>query len=347
MDFGLSIHPSGPGLLCAAAAVVAGAPIFSHGLRALRLRRQFATLREARIAEGPEGLVHVRGRVTLEHSLVGPLSGLPCAAFRLEVRSGKSAAFEPIEQGCDFLLVDGAHSARVLERHARWELQAVEQREIRAEEEISEELTALLARATEAAWARSAGATLHIVERALIEGSECHVVGYARPARSTDGARAFHSEQSAEGEWLRTGTDDVDWMDAGPPVVNGKAHAKAKGGQAIGAGADARATEGSATHNPAPGTKPPGSGDVALAALPADRFRALLENTFPPAEPSLWIGRGEHLEFLLISDEEPHPHHLAPPAWRAAGVAVGPALSLAGLSYLAGALDTLRALGRP
>jgi hypothetical protein len=64
------------------------------------------------------------------------------------------------------------------------------------------------------------------------------------------------------------------------------------------------------------------------------------------AEPDLWLGAGDHLDFLLVSDRAPDPAALHLPAWRAAGVVVGPALSLLGLLYLARVADHLRALAR-
>jgi hypothetical protein len=64
-------------------------------------------------------------------------------------------------------------------------------------------------------------------------------------------------------------------------------------------------------------------------------------------DPDLWIGGGDHLDFLLVSDRAPRPQDLRIPASRAIGIAIGPALSLAGMLYLASAADFLRAMGRP
>jgi len=60
----------------------------------------------------------------------------------------------------------------------------------------------------------------------------------------------------------------------------------------------------------------------------------------------LWLGPGEFLDFLLVSDRAPVARDLSVPAWRALGAFAGPALSLLGLLYLAAAADHLRVLGR-
>ena len=65
-----------------------------------------------------------------------------------------------------------------------------------------------------------------------------------------------------------------------------------------------------------------------------------------PAPPELWLGPGEFLDFLFVSDRAPVARDLAVPAWRALGAFAGPALSLLGLLYLAAAAEQLRALGR-
>src|SRR5438067_7326834 len=76
-------HPAS--LVLAAGAVVIGAPLFSEGLRALRLRRRLTRLQACAPASGLAGLVHVRGRVALESPLFAPLSARPCAGWQLEV----------------------------------------------------------------------------------------------------------------------------------------------------------------------------------------------------------------------------------------------------------------------
>lgn len=286
MNLGLDLHHSAPGLLCAAAAVALGAPLFARGLRVLKLRQHLDQLRSAAIADAPEGLVHLRGRVTLEHPLRAPISGLPCAGFRLEARTLDSASFERVDEVRRFTIEQGAHAARIVEDPAGWEVQVTGQREIKAGDAISSQLSALLKRMPEPAWARSAGATLQIVERALLAGSECHVVGFVRYAPPGIAAFEVAAEAVTEAVWLKTGTDDESW------------------------------TESRAAGNGSP---------VIVRA------------------PTLWVGRGEHLEFLLVSDQAPEARRLAPPAWLALGTILGPILSLGGLLVLARALDVMRA----
>jgi hypothetical protein len=288
MNLGLDLYHSAPGLLCAAAAVAAGAPIFARGLRALKLRQHLQGLRSAAIADTPEGLVHLRGRVTLEHPLRGPISGLPCAGFRLEARTLDSASFERVDELRRFSIEQGGYTARVVEDPVGWDVQVTGQREIRPGDAIGSQLSDLLRRMPEPAWARSAGATLQLVERALLTGSECHVVGFVRHAPRAVAAAEIPAEAVAEAVWLRTGTDDEYWVES-RSYANGSSSA--------------------------------------------------------PSAAALWVGRGEHLDFLLVSDQAPEARRLAPPAWLTLGAAVGPILSLAGLLVLARALDVMRAAG--
>ena len=289
MNLGLDLYHSAPGLLCAAAAVFAGAPIFARGLRALKLRQHLEGLRSASIGDAPEGMVHLRGKVTLEHPLRSPISELPCAGFRLEARTLDSARFEHVDEVRSFSLEQGTYAARVTEDPAGWEIQVTGQREIRADDVLSEQLATLLKQMPEPAWARSAGATIQLVERALITGAECHVVGFVRHAPPLDIVAEVPAEVVTEAVWLRTGTDNEPWVGA------------------------ASAGNGSSTAQRA---------------------------------PVLWVGRGDHLEFLLVSDQAPEARRLSPPFWQTLGAAFGPLLSLAGLVYLARALDVMRAAGR-
>ena len=278
--FGIQLHPTGIGLLCAAVAAASGAPLFSDGLRALRLRREFAKLRDADLGQSFEGFGEVHGRVALESPLFAPLSGRPCAGFRLEIRVAGSRTMSVVEEHRSFLLSSGGRTARIVNENARWELPVSAERDFAPADLPSDRLTSWIERVPEMARARSTGVTLHLVERALHAGSICHVVGMVH------GGPVIEIESMTEAAVLRTGTDDL------PVEMEGVRDAL--GGQ---------------------------------------------------TEPDFSIDRGGHLDFLLISDRRPEPTRFAPPLWRIAGVMLGPVLSLAGLIYLAGALDVLRATG--
>jgi hypothetical protein len=196
------LEPTPVGCALAAAAVVAGAPCFASGLRALRLRRQIAGLSERPLAEEPTGLVLVRGQVGLESPLVGPLSGRACAGFRLEVRGPGPATVAVIEERRPFRLVAGGVSARIAEpERATWDLSVVAQRAFPADAPLTANLSALLARAPEAARLQRSGAPLTLLERSLLAGSECFVIGSSRHGRLED--------RVASQAWARTGTDDL------------------------------------------------------------------------------------------------------------------------------------------
>jgi len=279
MSPGLELYPNGAGMLLAAAAVVTGAPLFSDGLRALRLRRHFAALRHPPLDEAPTGFVHLHGTVAPESPMFAPLSGSPCAGFRLEVNPVGSPITRVLSEHRRFRIAAGGVAASVRETGARWDLAVTAERTIAGDEPLSERLAGLIERIPEAMMARRRGHPLHLVERALRVGSECHVVGQARHARPIE------IESEPELEYERTGTDDAPY----------------------GVSVRVLATRG---------------------------------------EPDLWIGGGEHLDFLLVSDRAPTPARLAPPAYRVLGIALGPAFSLAGLVYLASALEAMRALQR-
>ncbi len=193
------VEPTPAGSVLAAALVVAGAPLFSASLRALRLRRHLLSLEERPLAEAPTGLVLVRGRLALDSPLVGPLSAKPCAGYQLEVRGAGLTAV--IEERRPFRLVAGEVTARVLGSDGAWEVAVVAERAYGPGEALSENLTALLQRSAEAAWVRRARVPFTIVERSLLAGHECFVIGQARQARPF--------ELPAEIELARTGTDDV------------------------------------------------------------------------------------------------------------------------------------------
>jgi len=275
MDLAQLVHPTAGGLACAIGAVVAGAPIFSDGVRSLRLRRHVAGLAERPLTADLTGFAHVSGTVTLESPMFTPLSSTPCAGFQLEVHAVGALVVKIVEERRAFRVTGRDASARLDPGDGCWSLSATAERDVAAHEPLTENLARLLERVPEALWWRRAGGRLRLVERALLAGSPCHVVGFAR--------RPHPLELPVDLEVVRTGTD--------------------------------------------------AAFDVVSAAAAADA-------------PGLWLGPGEFLDFLLVSDRAPAPRDLAVPAWRALGAFVGPALSLLGLFYLAAAADQLRALGR-
>ncbi len=277
--------PSPLGLGLAAAAVVLGAPLFSDGLRALRLRRHLLSVRETGLEATTHGFTHVRGLVALESPLFSPLGGEPCAGFRLDVAGEGQPVRRHVRVQRAFRLVDRGATARVAGDAARWDLEITATRRIAPDEPMSERLTALLAGVPEAEWLRRAGVPLVLTERALLAGRECHVVGFARSTAAIDYATP---EVMA-----RTGTD------AGELVI-----------------------------------------DDLLAAVAPETGRVRR------AEPAVTLSTGEHLDFLLVSDRAPAPGQLHVPSYRAFGVILGPALTLAGMFYLAAAADFVRAAGR-
>ena len=282
----LQILPSPLGLGLAAAAVVLGAPLFSDGLRALRLRRHLLSLRETGLEGTTHGFAHVRGRVALESPLFSPLGGEPCAGFQLEIHGEGHPVRRQVAVHRPFRLVDRGTTARVAGDSARWDLETTATRRVAPEEPMSEGLTALLAGVPEAQWLRRAGVPLVLTERALLAGRECHVVGFARSTAAIDYATPE--------AMVRTGTD------AGEFVTD----------------------------------------DLLAAVATTAPART------PHVEPAVTLSTGEHLDFLLVSDRAPAPGQLRVPSYRAIGVIVGPALTLAGMFYLAAAADFVRAAGR-
>jgi len=276
MNSGFEFVPTAAGLSFAAAAVAIGAPLFSDGLRAIRLARAFRALEPSSIADAASGLAHVHGQVTLESPMFSPLGGIACAGYRLELSGGERRIARAIESFRAFRIVDGDQVARVVPEDARYDLAVAARREVRADQPLSENLEILLERTPEARWLRRSGGTLTLTERVLAAGADCHVVGHLRHSRAPQAA--------IEVERLRTGTDDAD-----VPVVG-----------------------------------------ISAATV----------------EPEHWIGAGEHLRFLLVSDRAPDRAHFRISRLRQAGAFAGPALSLGGLLYFAQAADHLRSLGR-
>jgi hypothetical protein len=199
MDLAQLVHPTAGGLACAIGAVVAGAPLFSGGLRSLRLRRHFAGLAEEPLADDLAGFVHVSGIVTLDSPMFTPLSAAPCAAFQLEVHTVGAPIVKIVEERRPFSLAGRETTARLESLAGRWSLSASAEREVAADEPLTGSLSRLVEQVPEARWWRRAGGRLRLVERALLAGSSCHVVGFARSVHPL--------EQPAALEFVRTGTD--------------------------------------------------------------------------------------------------------------------------------------------
>lgn len=200
MASGIEILPTPAGLAAAAAAVAVGAPLFADGLRTLRLSRAFSNLVLRSIADAPGGLSHVTGRVVLESPLFSPLSATPCAAFTLAISGQHGAVSSVASEARAFRLQDGAATARVQPAGARLEFAPGVTREVGPEDQLSENLTAILGRAPEAQWLRRTGGRLVLTEHVLGSGALCHAVGWLRRGRA-----GLLLEQ----EMLRTGTDDA------------------------------------------------------------------------------------------------------------------------------------------
>ena len=309
----LSLQPTVAGAALAAVAVAGGAPMFSDGLRTLRLRRQFANLSERPLEEEPTGFVHTRGRVVLDSPLFSPLSGKPCAGFRLEVRGGGIRSAAAVEERRPFRIASGDTTARILAGGGRWRLSETDRRDVGPDEALSENLSALLQNCPEVAWLQRRRLPIVLSERALFAGAESHVVGYARHARPY--------ELPPEMELMRTGTDDVV-----RPVT----------GRAEPVEIEMTASRGTAAD---------GTNGQAKRGGPFGIERRMPGRPFP-GEVDLWVDGGGILDFVLVSDAPPARQELAMSRWRTLGLLLGPALSLTGLLYLAHAADQLHSQGR-
>jgi hypothetical protein len=308
------LQPTVAGAAFAALAVAGGAPWFSDGLRTLRLRRQFQNLSERPLDQEPVGFVHTRGRVLLDSPLFSPLTGKPCAGYRLELQGGTGGRTTVAEERRPFRIVSGSTSARVMAGSARWVVSETGRREVEPDEPLSENLEALLKRCAEFAVLRQRHIPMVLTERALFSGAEGHVVGYARHARPY--------EVPPELELMRTGTDDVVQM------VTGRAQ------EAVDFEADGY------EFAPEPETPRP-----ARSTGPFGIERRAPGRPFP-GDVNLWVDGGGLLDFVLISDGPPAGQDLVVSRWRQLGLMLGPALSMSGLLYLAHAADQLRNQGR-
>ena len=200
MGFVLQTTPVGGAI--AAALVVAGASLFGAGLRSLRLHRQLRRLEERSPGDDRSGFGMVRGRVALESPLVGPISGRPCAGFRLEVLGPGAMRVATLDDLRPFRVRTSGGTAHVAGVDGgAWDLPLVAERTVSPGDDLSANLRALLRRSPEALWLRRAGVKVTLVERALLAGEACCVIGAARPAQPY--------ELISDLELARTGTDDA------------------------------------------------------------------------------------------------------------------------------------------
>ncbi len=208
----LLLHPSAGGLACAIGAVVAGAPLFSDGIRAVRLRRFLASVTEQ--APGPDlaGFTHVSGRVVLESPMFPPLTPGPCAGFQLEVHAIGTLIAKTVEARRSFRVVSGRGSVRVDSIAGRWDLPVTAEREVGPLDALTQAQEKLIVRVPDAMLWRRAGGRLRLVERALLGGASCHVVGFARHTSTV-------AEPVVAAEILRTGTDGSVTVPAEMPVI--------------------------------------------------------------------------------------------------------------------------------
>jgi hypothetical protein len=308
------LQPSIAGAALAALAVAGGAPLFSDGLRTLRLRRQIERLSERPLAEEPVGFVHTRGRVLLDSPLFSPLTGKPCAGYRLEVQGSGAGRATVAEERRPFRIVSGDTSARVMAGAGRWVVSETGQREVAPDESVSEHLDALMNRSSDVVLLKHRRQPIVLVEHALFAGAETHVVGCVRRARPY--------ELTPEMELMRTGTDDVVQMVSRRP-------------------------------EPAIDLVPESAEDPKVAprnSSPKSTGPFGIERRAPgrpfPGDVDLWVDGGGLLDFVLVSDAPPTGDQLALSRWRTLGLLLGPALSLTGLLYLAHAADQLHSQGR-
>jgi hypothetical protein len=188
------------GLLAATACVVAGAPVFAAGRRALRLRRALGSLQEAPLVAGSSGWVLARGRVALASPLFAPLSGKPCAGYELDVCGERSRVGGIVAERRPFQLECGAQVAFVSPDDARWATAVTAERTLGVADALPEQVAELLERNAEIRWLRDRRVPLHVVERALEAGSEVLVLAWARSERA--------SAEVEPVEMAATGTDD-------------------------------------------------------------------------------------------------------------------------------------------
>ena len=203
-DMAAPLHmlPATPaGMLAAVSCVIAGGPWFADGVRALRSRRALVALRARSVGPLREGLLVVRGRVSLESPLFAPLSARPCAGYVLEARFEDGPLAGAVHEQRDFRLETAEGSAHVDGARASWQLASHFEREFASPAELSENLSALLERSPELRWLKAAGRPIVLTERAVLSGAEVCVLGVAERLRGGVAAESV--------ELARTGTDDA------------------------------------------------------------------------------------------------------------------------------------------
>ncbi len=209
----LTIVPTPGGSFLAALALVGGARWFADGLRAVRLHRTLRGLAPRSLEDLPAGLLQASGTVALESPLFGPISGKPCAGFTLEVHGHDRGLVTTVREMRTFRLVADGVTARVLPERARMDLEVVAEREFTRDKPLTEQLAARLAKVPEAGWLRRQDDSLRLVERSLLPGRECHVIGWATHQRPMEAVHPTEVERrddvARDDGWQRTGTDDL------------------------------------------------------------------------------------------------------------------------------------------
>lgn len=209
MTFPVLFEVTAVGLAASLAAIVAGAPVFSSGWRALRLRRAVRSLVPAELTESADGLVIARGHVLPDAARVAPLSGQLCAGWELVVQAPRTRLAARAAEHDDFRIDSGFALAEVDAARAQWQMPVTAERSLAAGEALPAAFAKCFEKNADFAWLRGLGVPLRCTERALAVGAQVHVV-----------AVAAHAE--AEVQVLRTGTSDDAVEVTGPRVHLGR-----------------------------------------------------------------------------------------------------------------------------
>lgn len=191
------------GLAASLAAIVGGAPVFSHGLRALRLRRETSRLSATELGVSASGLVLARGTVLPDAALVAPVSGRVCAGWTLEVQGVQSRLSGSVSRRGDFTIDSGDVIAEVAAVRAEWAMPVTATRRLQAGDVLDGPLARAFEGNAELTWLRGLGVPLELTERALCAGSVVHVLGVVEM-------------RAADVEVLRSGTDVAPLEVGGP-----------------------------------------------------------------------------------------------------------------------------------